>query len=1076
MGQVTVGKDMTSIVHSTDTTFITNEAEKNLRDRFRVLIKDTRFFDVLVGFFYTSGFYALYKSLEKTEKIRILIGISTSKQTFDLIRQSQPPVQGTFEFSHAETKEKFSYTVASEMENSEDSSNVEEGVSKFIEWLQNGKLEIRAYPSQNIHAKLYIMTFVEGDKDVGRVITGSSNFTQAGLIDNLEFNVELKDRSDYEFALSKFNELWENAVDVKDKYIETIQKRTWLNNSITPYELYLKFLYEYFKEKINIDKDEIEKKYLPEGFMDLAYQNEAVKDAKNKLDEYGGVFLSDVVGLGKTYISAMLAGQLDGRHLVIAPPAMVDENNPGSWRNVFRDFGVLAKFESLGKLDHLVEQGTEKYKNIFIDEAHHFRTETNITYENLAKICRGKRVVLVTATPLNNSPKDILSQIKLFQKARKSTIPNLSNLEGFFNSLDKKVKGLDRQKDYDNYIKVVKENAGEIRERVIKYLMVRRTRNEILKYFGKDLKKQGLRFPEVADPEPLFYQLDQNEDRVFNETIYLTTLKFSYARYAPMLYLKQGLSQPEELAQKNMRRFMKTLLVKRLESSFHAFRNTLGRFIKSYEQFLGEFDKGNVYVSKKYANKIFEFLENDDDEAIQKLIDEDKAERYDASDFEPAFRIDLHNDLDVLRQAEKLWSSVNRDPKLLTFIGLLKTNKILKDSKLVIFSESKETVDYLEGHINRLFPNKVLAFSGGSVAAIREKVIANFDARAKSPRDDYRILISTEVLSEGVNLHRSNVVINYDIPWNPTRMMQRVGRVNRVDTTFDTIYTFSFFPTVQSNDQIKLKEAAEYKIQAFIEMLGADARLLTEGEEIKSHDLFSRLTSKKTITGEDEGEESELKYLQVIRDIRDSEPDLFEKIKRLPKKARTARDYKGEVDCLLTYFRKGKLQKFFLSGDSSTQEQDFLTAAKYLEVTKGTPRQSVGSDYYELLDKNKKAFAMATTEEVPETKMKGGRDSATFVLKILKSNQVKHFKGYTEDDEIYIKEVIDLIEEGGLPKQTAKTLVKELGKETNPLKILAKLKTNIAPEFFKEPIAESAAQTSGPREVILSEYLAGGNQ
>ena len=153
----------------------------------------------------------------------------------------------------------------------------------------------------------------------------------------------------------------------------------------------------------------------------------------------------------------------------------------------------------------------------------------------------------------------------------------------------------------------------------------------------------------------------------------------------------------------------------------------------------------------------------------------------------------------------------------------------------------------------------------------RQKVIENFDPGARFPKDDYRILVSTEVFSEGVNLHRANVVINYDLPWNPTRLMQRVGRINRVDTKFDMIHTFNFFPTQQSNDQIKLKEAAEYKIQAFIEMLGADARLLTEGEEIKSHDLFSRLLSKKTITGEDEAEDSELRYLQVIRQIRDND-------------------------------------------------------------------------------------------------------------------------------------------------------------------------------------------------------------
>jgi superfamily II DNA or RNA helicase/HKD family nuclease len=1057
---------------NTDTKFITNEGEKNLRDRFRVLIKDTRFFDVLVGYFFTSGFYALYQSLENAKKIRILIGIGTGKQTMTLIKQSQSPTQGVLQFSHAEAKEEFGNSLIAEMEESEDSNNVEKGVYKFIEWLQTGKLEIKAYPSENIHAKLYIMTFVEGDKDIGRVITGSSNFTEAGLVDNLEFNVELKDRSDYDFALAKFNELWVNAVDVKDKYLETIQNKTWLNDNITPYELYLKFLYEYFKEKINIDKEEIEKKYLPEGFMDLAYQNEAVKDAKTKLDEYGGVFLSDVVGLGKTYISAMLASQLDGRHLVIAPPNLLLKDNPGSWPNVFSDFRVPADFESIGKLDHLVEKGTDKYKNIFIDEAHRFRTEMNITYEMLAQICRGKRVILVTATPLNNFPRDILSQIKLFQKAKKSTIPNLSNLENFFNSLDNRLKGLDRQNNYDEYIQTVKENAKEIREKVLKYLVVRRTRAEIIKYFTEDLKQRKLKFPEVANPEPVFYQLNKNENLVFNKTIELATTRFQYSRYTPLLYYEGKITQPEELAQKNMRKFMKILLVKRLESSFYAFTKSLERFIASYEQFLGEFGNGNVYVSKKYTNKVFELLENDDDEAIQRLVDEDKARRYDASDFSPKFKEDLENDLDALKEIAKLWQTIDRDPKLLTFTDILQKNDVLKKNKLIIFTESKETGEYLESKISKIFPKKVLSFSGSSGAPTRDQVIANFDARAKFPRDDYRILVTTEVLSEGVNLHRSNVVINYDIPWNPTRLMQRAGRINRVDTKFDKIYTFNFFPTIQSNDQIKLKEAAESKIQAFIEMLGADARLLTEGEEIKSHDLFSRLTSKKTITGEDESEESELKYLQIIRDLRDKTPDLFEKVKRLPKKAKTARLYtSGQADSLVTFFRKGKLQKFYFSDDKNTQELDFLSTAKYLEVGPTTSRQSVGTDYYELLGKNKKAFAVVTTEELSETKMKSGRDSATFVLKILKSNQVKHFKGYTEDDELYIKEVIDLIEEGGLPKQTAKTLVKKLSKETNPLKILAKLKTNVAPEFFKEPIAESAAQTSGPREVILSEYL-----
>src|SRR3990170_903510 len=217
---------------NSDLTFITNEENRNLSERFKVLIKGTRLFDVLVGYFYTSGFHAIYKSLENTEKIRILIGISTNKQAIELIQKAKSNHQSILPYSHAEVKEQFEQSVTEEVENSEDKPEVEDGVLKFIEWLKNRKLEIRAYPTENIHAKLYILSFTEGDRDVGRVITGSSNFTQAGLVNNLEFNVELKNRADYEFAKEKFNQLWENAVDVKDKYITTLHQRTWLNNTI----------------------------------------------------------------------------------------------------------------------------------------------------------------------------------------------------------------------------------------------------------------------------------------------------------------------------------------------------------------------------------------------------------------------------------------------------------------------------------------------------------------------------------------------------------------------------------------------------------------------------------------------------------------------------------------------------------------------------------------------------------------------------------------------------------------------------------------------------------------------------
>ncbi len=1050
-----------------DLTFITNEKDKKLLDRFNVLIKDTRLFDVLVGYFYTSGFYAVYKSLKTTEKIRILIGINTNKEAIELIQEANSQKQFTLQFSHAEAKQEFENSVVEEMEQSEDNAKVEDGVSKFIEWLKSGKLKIRAYPTENVHAKLYIMTFKEKDRDRGRVITGSSNFTQAGLRDNLEFNVELKNKNDYDFALQKFNELWGNSVDVSDTYLKTIPK-TWLNNTITPYQLYLKYLYEYLKEKINIDQEKISNRYVPHNFMELKYQQDAVSDAKIKLEEYGGVFLADVVGLGKTYMSAMLAQQLDGRNLIICPPVLKEY-----WEDTFSDFRVPADVESLGGLDKLIRKNPEKYKNIFIDEAHRFRNETNQTYEKLKQICWGKRIILVSATPQNNTPLDLLSQIKLFQKGHNSTIPNLRDIEGYFNSLQKRLKKVDRRKDFKKYISIIRENSQSIRETVLGYLMVRRTRGEVKEYFKKDLKNRNFKFPEVSKPNRVYYEFDEKTEDVFNKTI-KKIKRFSYARYTPILYLKNPKPE-EEVGQRNLMGFMKILLVKRLESSFFAFKNTLNRFIYSYEKFIEMFEKGTIYISKKYTNRIFELLDNDDENEIMKLIEEEKAKEYKTDEFKDDYIGVLRNDLDILREIKLLWESITTDPKIKKFKNILSNDEILKKSKIIVFTESKETAEYLEKNLRDMYKDAVISHSSKSSAFIRDRIIENYDPKCRHPKNDIKVLIATEVLSEGVNLHRSNVVINYDIPWNPTRIIQRVGRINRVDTKFDNIHIYNFFPTVQSNDQIKLEEAAIGKIQSFHDMLGEDAAYLTDGEDVSSYGLFDRINSKKLIEGEDEVENSELKYLAEIRTIRDKNPDLFERIKHLPKKARSAKTVAVTFmrhlskETVLTFFRKSKLRKIFATDSKSTKELNFFQAADILRATPKEKRKKIGEKFYGYLAKNKEEFRLSTIEEIKEFKRKGGRSNETNLIRIIKA--IQKMKGFIEDDEEYLRKVLNLLEEGTLPKQTTKTIIKNIGKEMNHLKILGIIRKSIPESFFATPVVELAGQSSGPREVILSEYL-----
>jgi len=1057
---------------TTDLTFITNEEGKSLKDRFNILVKDTRFFDVLVGYFYTSGFYAIYPQLEKTEKIRILIGISTNQQTYDLLQKIQ---------SHKEINEEVGNKVVSEMNECENNFRIEEGVYKFLEWLKSGKLEIKAYPEEKIHSKLYIMTFEEDDRDIGRVITGSSNFTRSGLIDNLEFNVELKNPSDYKYAKEKFDELWKKGIDVSEKYIEAITENTWLKEDITPYELYLKFLYEYFKEEIN-QEDELEHIYRPDNFKELKYQDHAVINAKKIVEEYGGVFLSDVVGLGKTFMGTMLCEELPGRTLVLAPPHLIDENNEGSWENAFKNFGFRSKdykCESIGMLEKIIKKELyKKFDIVLIDESHRFRTEDTETYAKLAQICRGKKVILVTATPYNNSPKDLLAQIKLFQRIKNSTIPNLPNIEGFFKKLEKNLKGLDRKKDKTEYLEITKTNSKLIREKVLKYLMVRRTRKEIQKYYGEDLKKQKMRFPDIADPQPVYYEFNKKEDQVFFKTIEIISKDFKYARYTPLLYHKGELGS-EEQRQKNMRKFMKMMLIKRLESSFYAFNQSVDRFIDSYQKFIEEYESGSVYVSKKHIKKVFDYLESGNIDAIDLLISEEKAEKFPSGEFNKDFIKDLQKDLETLLKIKDLWKDIDRDPKIIAFKEKLANQEPLNVGKSIIFTESKETAEYLVKNLQDTFPDQILYFSGGSSQIEREVVMENFDANSKKIKNDYKLLITTDVLAEGANLHQANVVINYDIPWNPTRIMQRVGRINRVDTKHEKIYTYTFFPTEQSNEQIKLKELAEAKIQAFITLLGTDAKLLTEGEVPEGHSLFKRILSKEMIEGEDNEDESELGYLQEIRKIRDDNPALFEKIKKLPKKARTARKSQERNSELLTYFRKGKLQKFFIVQSGSTSissEIDFIEAAKKLVAKQNEKQTRLNKLFYEMLDKNLEMLKKVDEHDIDEYSSKrGSGDNAARLSKILNAKEIKKYQGFTDDDEVYIKNVIDELDSGGIPKKITQKLYKKI-QETpeiiqNPIKLLAILKTTLPSDFLQPTQNDMNKRTNSKKEIILSEYF-----
>src|SRR5690554_7515811 len=646
-------------------------------------LKDTQYFDVLVGYFRSSGFYQMYEAIEQVDKTRILVGLGVDEESYKTINEYQNQTVMDFD-SHANAKKEYQKNLIKEIEKSNEvDKRLEIGIRKFIEFLQtdcqnkdadikqrgNGKkLEIKAYPSRNIHAKVYISRYHEDDKEYGSVITGSSNFSLSGLVANREFNVQLKDRRDVDYALDQFENLWKDAVDISEEFVDAVKNKTWLNDSIQPYELYLKLIYEYMQEDINLEENF--ESFLPEGFLKLDYQEQAVRQAMKKLEEYNGVFLADVVGLGKTFIAAQLLQQLRGKILVICPPVLKEY-----WEQSLMDFRVPAKVESLGKLEHIIRKGIDRWDYIVVDEAHRFRNEATQSYADLLDICRGKKVILVTATPLNNTIDDIFAQLKLFQAPKNSTIPGVPNLEKFFNALKRQLKEAKPEKNdftpesQEEYRKAIKEVSETIRDKVLKFVMVRRTRTDVKTFFKDDMSKQGLIFPEVDDPGRIVYHFKGKLETVFNQTIELLHT-FKYARYIPLLYYNKGLTEFEKQQQRNVGGFMKGILVKRLESSFYAFKKSVSRFIASYEKFIEMYNNGTVYISKN-AN-VYDLLDNDDLETLEQLVEEEKAQKYISDNFGSfngsKFIDDLKFDLQLLKRVNELWKDIDDDPKLEKFI------------------------------------------------------------------------------------------------------------------------------------------------------------------------------------------------------------------------------------------------------------------------------------------------------------------------------------------------------------------------------------------------------------------------
>lgn len=968
--------------------FITNSGAENLKNRLVELIGKSDELKFLVGFFYFSGIRELYQGLKDNPnvKIKVLVGLNVNKEIYGLQEYGDSEKQ----LSDEERCYKFFESIKKSLNTENfDKKDFYEQVKYFIELIREDKLIIRKTYNPN-HAKVYIFKLQESQ--VGRknlFITGSSNLTNSGLSTQEEFNVEISDYG-FEDTEKYFDSLWEEAIKItendvtKKKLLEVIENET-LVKEITPFEAFVLVLQTYlgsFEQK-EIGESLI-KTLEDNGYTPYRYQLDAVKQALAIIEKNNGVIIADVVGLGKTVIACAVAKVLKKRGVVICPPGLVgDKNKNSGWKKYAEEFGIKDwEVRSLGDLEDTAEfvQKTKDVEVIIVDEAHRFRNQDTKDYEYLKNICRDKIVILLTATPFNNRPGDILSLLKLFITPKKSSITLENNLvakfqifkgmfdrlgyikkywnstdetkrkkalayyEGFF---EEKTINLDKIKQKSKYL------AKQIRD-VIEPVTIRRNRLDLQNnpYYKDEVKNLS----KVIDPKEWFYELTKEQSDFYDKIISVyfgdpdNGGQFKGAIYRPFEYEvekekveNEKLTEKENfqlVQQRNLYDFMRRLMVKRFESSFGSFRQSIKNFKKITETAQEFTSKTGKYILDR---SLMEDIYDKEPEEIENYLDEysekikkgeypknHKIYTLNTFKYKDEFIAHIESDLQlfdkILKELEKL-DLVKNDPKTDCLLSNLETvlkekpNKGDPKRKVIIFSEYLDTVKYLEPILKKHFGERLLVVAGDLSTQKIFSINKNFDASYTDQENEFDILLSTDKISEGFNLNRAGMVVNYDIPWNPVRVIQRVGRINRIGKkVFEELYIVNFFPTERGAELVKSREIASNKMFLIHNTLGEDAKIFDIDEEPTPAGLYEKVQQNPDKLEE---ESFYTKSLTVYDKIKKDNPELVEALKKYPPRIKVAKKYSENE--LLVFIKKGRLYVHSVKYSEDGKDQVFST-------------------------------------------------------------------------------------------------------------------------------------------------------
>lgn len=1079
--------------------FVTNQQEL-LSELMKKIMPGSEKFDFLVGYFYFSGFDQISSGIGLNTPMRILVGMEAEATMAGTIREiHERSFERTVSATNAEERERYAQNLVDATNSTDlfDSTERERNFRFFLDKLRNGSLQIKKTAEPN-HAKMYLFEYQKNIVDItnspGVVITGSSNLTWSGLSDRFEVNVILRDAHDYVDAEKIFKTLWDASIPLvdettKDEFFTKIEK-TWVFQLPKPYLMFIRVLDEYFsvrEERISLPDRITNGKYFT-----TAYQTDAIRQGVAMLKNHSGCIVADVVGLGKSIIAAAIAHNRNQRAIVICPPHLEQQ-----WDDYLLDFQISGDVFTSGKIAQALAAARKSpgKKTIIIDEAHRYRNEATIDYGLLHKTCVGNEVLLLTATPFNNRPSDLFSLVKLFQIPAKPTIRTTDNLASAMYELVRAYKAVEKKRNERETADARREMeiiAGKIRE-LLSPLVIRRTRLDLEKIesYRSDLAAKGISFSRVNDPEELDYDLGPLSE------LYSNTLEkiggdggFRAARYKPLTYLKPGAETKYiedyfgernlmEKGQMNLALFMKRLLVRRFESSITAFRSTLGSLVRSGENTLLWLDKfgriplykrGSIPDAQELGQKVDDRMTELFDETLDSILegilskDIEKGLMFiDGKDLVDGFKEDVERDLALLRGIRDEWdvSRVTADPKFDQFAATV-TKALAREPlrKIIVFSEFADTAEYLAANLAKT-GLRVLSYSSSlATPTLKTLIRMNFDAGASEKADDYDVLVATDAISEGFSLHRAGAIYNYDIPYNPTRVIQRVGRINRVNQkSFDELHIYNFFPTVTGEAVTGIRTISTFKIAMIQAILGSDTKVLTSGEETGS--WFTERF--KAASAADETLSWDAEYLNILDSVRFGKKEELLAARTIPKRARIAREGREE---LVLFSKKGTNYRFVLSSKNASGtsfESRVIPPAEAFARFRAERDEAAleTDDVFQNLYRSARAALGEKAPVVPEQKLKS---KVTGLLGVLESNL-----GEGGDAE-YVRSVIALISElDALPE----SVIGEI-KGINPNKTaeaLAALRECV-PEWYVAAIRRRIGEIEGTNdEIILSEQF-----